>query len=62
MHNEALQIKPEFMLMSDVGWGPRTAPEKLVTRKTKWLEDWNFQFRPLVSGKGGDGIKLYKNS
>lgn len=35
MHNEALQITPEFMLMSDVGWGPRTAPEKLVTRKTK---------------------------
>ena len=44
IHNKPLSITPEFMLMRQLRRGPLESLRMgLVTRKTKWLEVWNFE-------------------
>lgn len=38
----------------------RVEPMEMVTRKTKWLGDWNFESCPLTSGEGLSSIKTNK--
>ena len=35
----------------------RVEPMEMVTRKTKWLGDWNFESCPLTSGEGLSSLK-----